>query len=359
MRKKYSLMICCMLALCCGCGAEHNIGVQDDIPVAEMPDNTATDFASDPEADSSGGKEEPFLAISELVNKQSAGSTGGEKNSIATLPKRDYEAPENIVMVPSESDLTGAYGDYVFVPIDGEVYRYEFADDSTCTYQTGALLYEFSEETVTGESQCCKIFELEAYPNHEKVECVKEKYGSTILQYAPALKTDKEIYEEAQIQGFVILNNGSAQINKDNWLTFISMVEAGEPATVCIGYLYTNERINMSEELAEATKEDVPSFFMQELTYDGDTFTLAPVNWMDGEFVQCEIPGYNSATVTFPYLMHYKNKARLEFESYTSYDKYVLTDRADVSWEDLEMDSITGTYSMCYEEVYCEYAWKN
>lgn len=38
-----------------------------------------------------------------------------------------------------------------------------------------------------------------------------------------------------------------------------------------------DEGVNMSEELREATKDDSLSFFLKEIRYDGEKYTVSPV----------------------------------------------------------------------------------
>lgn len=300
-----------------------------------------------------------LIPVAELVNKQSA-DPEKEKSLPEMLPKMDYNAPDSIVMVPTEANLVGMHSGYMFLPIDGAVYRYEPNDTSEDPFTMGNLIYECTEVDVLGTTTYWEVYELEEYPNHEKIKCVPKGQGdSCIFKYAPALRTDKEVFEEAEKRGFVIIRGFRDEIiNKDNWFAFLDKVAAGEPASVCIGNLYSNVEMNMSADIREATNEDYSSFFMTELVYDGVEFTVSPVNWVDGTFVQCEIPGYNSPEQTYPYLMHYVDKGRTGIESFASYDKYVLTDRNDVTWNDLEMDMILCTFSMRYYEVYAEYVMK-
>ncbi len=311
------------------------------------------------EAESKPTEPTEIVPVAELVNKQTDGQ-GVEKTMPETLPKKDYTAPDCVVMVPTEANLTGMHSGYLFLPVDGAVYRYEPNDTSEDSFTMGDLIYECSEFDVLGTTRYWEVYELEEFPNHEKIKCVpKGESDSCIFKYAPALRTDKEVYEEAEKRGFVIIKGFRDEIiNKDNWFTFLDKVAAGKPASVCIGNLYSNEEMNMSADIREATNEDYSNFFLTELVYDGVEFTVSPVNWMDGNFVQCEIPGYNSPEQTYPYLMHYVDKGRTGMESFVSYDKYVLTDRDDVTWNDLEMDMILCTFSMRYYEVYAEYVMK-
>lgn len=295
-----------------------------------------------------------FEVINELINTKVTTISDEEKAQLNTLPEIEYVEPDSVEMIPYEAESMGYFGGYLLIPLDGELYRFEPADTSEDYYTAGDVICEFDSRDEIGNSHHYTVYELDEYPSHEKVRMVEDDF-STVFVYAPLIRTASEVYEKAEALGFVILKNGSLDSNKDKWLDFIDQVEQGIPAVVCIGHLYTLDGRNMSLDLYEAEKDDYPKFFMEELIYDGEGFTLAPVNFIDGEFVQCLIPGYNSPTVTYPYLMHYKNKARTGYEGFDYYDKYVLTDRTDVTWEDMEMDSILCYFTMHYEEVCGEY----
>ena len=58
--------------------------------------------------------------------------------------------------------------------------------------------------------------------------------------------------------------------------------------------------------------------------------------------------------------MHYADEAEYPFTSYTAFDKYVLTNNDQVTWNELQQSSISsvlGAY-IAHQEVYGEYAWK-
>ena len=52
--------------------------------------------------------------------------------------------------------------------------------------------------------------------------------------------------------------------------------------------------------------------------------------------------------------------ASFDFQAFSAYDKYVLTNDDQVTWEQLFQSEISSLSDACipHEEVYCEYTWK-
>ncbi|MCR4896990.1 MAG: hypothetical protein K5891_09475 [Lachnospiraceae bacterium] len=127
-----------------------------------------------------------------------------------------------------------------------------------------------------------------------------------------------------------------------------------------LAYVYRDDPERMSEELREATIEDDPSLFLKRLTYDGTTFLTEPLHKVDGEYVVHEEVGYDSPAATWQCLMHYEGESPYEFSLFTYYDIYVLTNRDDVTWEELQwgmLSSTAGDY-IPFEQIYGEYTWR-
>ena len=157
----------------------------------------------------------------------------------------------------------------------------------------------------------------------------------------------------------MITGNGSISSGRGIWADFAAKAEAGTPASVRIANAFTL-RGSLSDDLREACKEDYPSLYLSELSFDGSSYTISPVHRINGEYTICEIKGYDNPVTAYRYMMHYTGKPRSAAALFTSYDKYVLTNDDTVTWEDLEWGMLsgqTGDY-IPHTVVYNEYIFK-
>ena len=307
--------------------------------------------------------------ISESVVKKETG-TLNETIAAPDLPllsRLDSWPEEPVEIVPYDTEMTGAAGGYFLIPMEDGIYRYSDYDysvqamvDKGISLETDELLYTF-QETGIEENHTWEIYSLKEYPDRSLLfaDCVG--FNSLVLSYAPELACEEDALEDARENVFVIMRNGSVIEGTEIWQDFVSDVENGQPAVVRLGYYYTLDKDNVSPELFEAEKKDYPMLFFKQLYYDGSSFTLSPVNKLEDKYVIYEKPGFNSPEVTYSFLMHYAGDSLFDFESFSAYDKYVLTNDDQVTWEQLwqsEISSLMGAW-IPHEEVYCEYTWKN
>lgn len=293
-------------------------------------------------------------------------SLGGCKEPTTIEPSPDM-VPTTVLepspdMVPTTVSLKGMAAGYLYIPYGENVYRYRPYDKSVEAMnpediETSELIYECTEN---GEISW-EIYSLKNFPGLDMVLGKNITDGwDVVFSYFPSQKSEPGALEDAMDNGFVIMKNGSGIFGKDIWIDFYEKTQKGEPCSVRIGFYYTNENANMTEELFEAESEDVPVIYFSQLDYDGSSYTISPVNKIDGEYIIYEVEGQDTPAETFKYLMHYKDKARYDFALFSAYDKYVLTDREDVTWDQLEYGSISSSFEdmIPYREVYNEYTWK-
>ena len=274
------------------------------------------------------------------------------------------ETSQEFSLVPTQADLEGVHAGYFFIPIDGSVYRYQNGDrHERAGTHAGELIYACTEEGLF-ENWDWKIYSVEEFPGYDVLMAVREAKedlpSETFwLTYAPALQVPERDIEEVGESGFVVMKNGSAVSGKELWSDFVAKTQAGEKAAVRLANTYDRTG-NMSEELREATQEDYPSLFLSELSFDGEGYTLSPLHKIDGSYVICEVPGYDNPVTTYRYLMHYTGEPRLSSALYTHYDRYVLTDRDDVTWQDIEWGMLSSQFDayIPHAIVYNEYELK-
>lgn len=355
-----------------GCGSATDAGETAATPVESSAQGGESDpmEASKSDADPNGEnaeREHSPLYISENVVKRD-GSTAAKTDVAADLPllsKVDAWPEEVVEREPYDTEMTGCVGGYFLIPMDGGIYRYKEYSSSgeAMTAQgislaTDELIFTCTENGI-GESYDYEIYSLKAYPDKDLLLANCIGHNSIILSHAPAQRIRDGELEDAQENDFVIRKNGSVISGKELWQEFCGKVAQGQPAVVRLGYYYTLEKRNMSEELREAEKADFPCLFLQQLYYDGSSFTLSPVHKLGEEYVIYEKPQIDSPERTYSCLMHYADEAENAFTSYVSYDKYVLTNNDQVTWKELQQSTLSSVSGYIqHQEVYGEYVWK-
>ncbi|MBQ9490730.1 MAG: hypothetical protein IJU80_12445 [Lachnospiraceae bacterium] len=357
-----------------GCGSATDVGETEATPMensAQSDESTALEASKsdmDPNGENAENEHSP-LYISESVVKKDGSTTA--KTDVATdlplLSKVDTWPEEVVERKPYDTEMTGCVGGYFLIPMDGGIYRYDDYSSSVeamtaqgISMATDELIFTCTEKGIS-EDYDYEIYSLKAYPDKDLLLANCMGYHSIIISYAPAQGIRDGELEDAQENDFVIRKNGSVISGKELWQEFCGKVAQGQPAVVRLGYYYTLEKRNMSEELREAEKADFPCLFLQQLYYDGSSFTLSPVHKLGEEYVIYEKPQIDSPERTYSYLMHYADEAENAFTSYTAYDKYVLTNSDQVTWKELQQSVLSSSSVSGYiqhQEVYGEYVWK-
>ena len=300
--------------------------------------------------------------FSGCVSKGNPGGTSQENATETVLS--DNKDTEDEQMVPSEIERTGAIGGYLFIPIEGKVFRYNVSS-GVVGAKKNKLIFSFVEDA-SGTSYEHSIYSLEGHDDYRILaDCYKES-GSDFtdevqLEYMPALKSEEGELDKAIESGFVIMENGSVTHGKEKWISFYEKVTAGETAEIRLGYYYPLEgQGQMSSDLYEATKEDYPTFYMRELCYDGTEFVIRPLHRGENGYFVYEQKGIDTPETTWKYLRHFTGEPDSTDARYWTYDMYVLVNADDVTWKKLfhgSISSTAGDYNP-YDTVFCEYEWK-
>ncbi|MBO4560159.1 MAG: hypothetical protein J5712_08780 [Lachnospiraceae bacterium] len=271
---------------------------------------------------------------------------------------------ENSAMVAYDIDQTGPIYSYLFIPIDGKIYRYGDFEEWDETLTKTNKLFECSETEVRTETRYY-IYEVAEYPDHTVLYCRIEsrnddmdQIDECMISYLPPMRMADGELEKAINSGFVIMENGSVAYGKEIWQDFYGKVSSGEPADVRIGHYYTLDDHQDTESVYYiANKEDHPCIFLSELTYDGSQFFISPLHSTEDGYAAYEQEGYDSPASQWKYLMHYTGKPRSQTALFSEYDKYVLVNDDTLTWERIQwgmLSSQLGDY-VPYTEVYNEY----
>ncbi len=177
------------------------------------------------------------------------------------------------VMVPDTSGMEGAFGSYLWVPIDGEVYRYERTVAAGESVKTGALLTTFTESE-GASSRRWSIWALADTPDYSTVLAEAGEDYRYLYTHSPARASDPAALKKARADGAVILEDGDLTSGADAWETFLARCDAGTDAEIALVHWHTLDPDTCSEEYYRAMRKDYPSMTEIRLTYNKDGYTL-------------------------------------------------------------------------------------
>ena len=241
-------------------------------------------------------------------------------------------------MVPTTADLHGIWNGYLFLPINGETYRYEQTDADPEMAVQGELLDSFTEQTGT-KTVSWEIYSVQESPDrsvvlakaeadrevlsgNSVVTATEESQNRYLYRYSPAKRSEPDALQKAKDDGCAVMEDGYASFGQEIWQTFVETAEKGQKASVQVAHYYTLDEEGSSMEYYESVKEDYPILYRFHLEFDGETYTL---RWIEEE---------TEYVRTYRYLMHYRGDSsdaeEREFE-----ERYVLTNENTVTGEDI------------------------
>ena len=145
---------------------------------------------------------------------------------------------------------------------------------------------------------------------------------------------DAYTLEDAEEDGCVIFNDGDISTGQDIWDEFLTDVDSGKKATARLVFYYTiGDPSRYAPEYYEAVKDEYPKMYVQDISYDGEKYTL---RWFEE----------NEIIRTYKYLMRYEGEPFSEWAMFERYVRYVLVNDDTVTWEDIEH----GMFSAIFED---------
>lgn len=243
---------------------------------------------------------------------------------------------DNVTMIPTTANMSGSFDSYLYVPLDGETYRFECIDMTPENVTVDKLLDQFTE-TADPENVDWKVYSLKEYPNHSVVLAVAGEDYKSLYQYSPSKRSDSNALQQAKESGYVVMEDGDVTSGQQVWQDFVNATQEGNYASVEIAHYYTLDPESCSEEYYEAYREDYPVIYIFNLTYDGIGYTL---HWREGNTEQVR---------NYKYLMHYTGDAPTTYATYDTYARYVLTNDNTVTWEDIFQGMISSQIGQSIE----------
>ena len=246
-------------------------------------------------------------------------------------------------MQPTETNLRGFYGGYLFTNFNGATYRYAMTEVNPQGVTADQLLLTFSEETPI-EGIAWEVYFLKEYPDGSKVLAISGTNSAWLCEYAPAQRAEEGALEAARAAGYVIEEDCILTDGQDAWHEFYEKTQRGEQASIHVAHYLTLDPDRTVATTYEAYKQDYPSLFIDELTYDGEKFILRTADDVR----------------TYEYLMRYdiSGTPLAGNTEHKQVIRYVLTHDPSHTYEELfaslvssALDAVIPHYTICTEQI--------
>lgn len=137
--------------------------------------------------------------------------------------------------------------------------------------------------------------------------------------------------EQAKLDGCVVHENGDITNGAASFLEFAQQAARGEKCAVRLVDYYTlDDPFQYSEEPMAEIIDHFPMMFVEDLSFDGKTYTLR------------RFDGDQEVIRQFPYMKKFEGPAEQSYLWYSSYVRYVLTNDNSVTWEKLLSGDLQG-----------------
>lgn len=235
-------------------------------------------------------------------------------------------------MQPTDCGLTGAFDAYLYVPLDGGTYRYERVDEPGEKVTKGKQIYSFVEDTGFDQYDW-QVYAVKEYPECSHVWAESGLDYAQLYRYSPPKRSDDDALEMAREAGCVIMEDGDVTSGQDTWMAFVEETEQGNITSVMVAHYHTLNPERCDPTYYAAYKEDYPVLYINELTYDGEAFTL---RWEEQD---------KQYERTYRYLMRYTGNAPKQTSAtFDTYLRYVLTNDNTVTWEELQWGMFSSQF---------------
>ena len=253
-----------------------------------------------------------------------------------------YLLARQIVMVPTDTELSGFQAGILLLPIDGQTYRYDLTDQGPAGYTPEVLLYQFKEPDIH-TSIDWEVYSLKEYPDKTVVLASSESNGQWLCTYSPPRSCADTALADAIQAGYVVMENGIATHGQALWGRFYDLTQQGKAATVTVAHYQEWENMSSDHAYYEAMIQDYPYLNVYQLSFDGEEYTLT---FADGN------------ARTYAYLMKYETVrySAVSARELPVMNRYVLTHDAYATWDELwkNLTSSAGVYHIEHYSIYTE-----
>lgn len=168
--------------------------------------------------------------------------------------------------------------------------------------------------------------------------------------YSPLNRlSDDYSLEDAKADKCVVYEDGDITSGQPVWDDFVQASRNGKDAAVRLAFYYTlGKPSQYAPELYAEIKDDYPLLYIQDLTYNGDTYSIEYYD--DSQLI----------TKQYTYLVKYTGAPKSQSAIFSEYTYYVLVNDNTVTWDKLEFglfSSQSGDYIDHYR-VYADLVFK-
>ena len=250
-----------------------------------------------------------------------------------------------VAMTPTAADVVGAFDAYLYVPMDGDIYRFELAYEDVAAYTKGAEIYRFIEEADPKNVEW-RVYAVTEVPDGSAVIAEAGEDYRQLYRYSRAKAANPAELAQAKANGKIVLEDGTATSGEALWQAFFAKTERGEADAVEIVHWYTLERGNYDAKYLEVYREDYPALHALDLMYDGKLFTL---RWEEAGMPH---------ELTYQYLRKFDDTVPSPYSAREpqSVTRYVLTNHKTASWDDMTRGMLSADFGdyISFFTVYCE-----
>ena len=248
---------------------------------------------------------------------------------------------DEVVMLPTDTNLKGLQAGTLLVPMDGQTYRYLLKETDPEGVTVDKLLFSFQQPDM-GESVQHEVYSLKEYPDRSRVLLISHKNGPWLCEYSPPQRCSDTALTDALEAGYVVMEDGIATHGQDIWHEFYELTQKGKKASVAIAQYHTLNPDRCDSVYYEIFKQDYPCLYVHQLSYDGKQFILS----FGAE-----------ATRTYEYLMKYEFVQHSVFSSVVPQYRYhyVLTHDNRYTYDQL-WQSIVSSQAGAYIDHYTIYS---
>ena len=158
----------------------------------------------------------------------------------------------------------------------------------------------------------------------------KQTKLDTSLRLAVPTSLDKLPHDynlqQAIADDCVVYEDGDILSGQAVWDAFAEKCESGQDASVRLGFYYTLNKAQVTEEYYEQEKDNYPLLFIQDLHYDGEIYTLSEIDDEDPTLLN---------HYRYRYMKRYEGEPDSPTASFSSYIYYVLVNDDSVTWDEI------------------------
>jgi len=177
------------------------------------------------------------------------------------------------------------------------------------------------------------------------------KLVSIIPDYIPYAQIPADYtLEDAIADGLIVHKDLDIKFGQDIWDDFLKLTQSGTPCMVRIAYYHTlGNPWNYSREYYEEIKDDYPLLFIEDLTFDGEIYTLFSIE--EGEEYAYE----------YKYLKQFEEAPTSKSAIYSHLFMYVLVNDNDITWEEIQRGMVSSQFGdfIPHSVVYYDYTYND